>query len=578
MLLSLTSQAIAQDSYNDRAKKYIDQYGTLAIEEQKKNGIPAAITLGQGILETEAGASELMTVANNHFGIKCGNGWMGQTFSHTDDAPDECFKRYACVQDSYRDHSEHLKRNPRYAPLFSVPQTDYAGWAVCLKKCGYATNPQYAQNLIKIIEDFKLQEYTYTALGKATPVDLPSTPVSNKSIALDDESAEDTGKTVVADTIVAAKEQADIDPIKKIADSARSVISQMQAPAPQTDTVFTTNEGTDIAPIGKIADSANNMISHAHASGLQTDTVAATASNNYENSKLITVNGLKAFYAYKDEMLLQYAMKFNIRYPKLLEMNDLPDAPLAFNAYVYVEKKRGSGTHTQHAVKEGETMLMISQIEGIQLKRLQVLNLFQPGEEPAAGTILELQFPARKKPLVMGSEIASAKKENAPARITAHPVQQCNDYVAAANIPTAEPKPLQKPVQAAVKNVAAITTAQQKPIAEVTESADTAEDIEETADGKKKEDLTALKAELDKEVYADDSKLAVKKATVAAPAKPLTPEAPLAGKKAEKYYKVKKGDTAFSIAKRNNVSLDDLMKWNKIKSGVKVGQLLQVKE
>jgi hypothetical protein len=369
VLLSGAVKSAAQDSYDDRAKKYIDQYSTLAIEEQRKNGIPAAITLGQGILETEAGASDLMTIANNHFGIKCGNDWMGATFSHTDDAPDECFKKYKCVQDSYRDHSEHLKRNPRYAPLFSLSQTDYAAWAVCLKKCGYATNPQYAQKLIKIIEDYKLQEYTYTALGKTTPLDYPAVHTSNTDIILKDEPADDTDKALVTDTNATADEEPDIDAIKKVADSAKNVISHLQASTPQTDA----------------------------------ETVAG-ANNNYENSKLITVNGLKAFYAYKDEMLLQYAVKFNVRYPKLLEMNDLPDAPLAFNTYIYVEKKHSSGTHTEHEVKDGETMLMISQTEGIQLKRLLALNLFQPGEEPATGTIVELQFPARKKPLLRVSE------------------------------------------------------------------------------------------------------------------------------------------------------------------------------
>ena len=135
LILLLPAGAGAQDAgYTERAKKYIDQYSTLAILEQKKSGIPASITLGQGILETEAGASELMTEANNHFGIKCKNGWQGPTYTHTDDAPDECFKKYTCAAASYEDHSALLKRNPRYAPLFSLPATDYVAWAKCLKK------------------------------------------------------------------------------------------------------------------------------------------------------------------------------------------------------------------------------------------------------------------------------------------------------------------------------------------------------------------------------------------------------------------------------------------------------------
>ena len=96
-MLFIAARVDAQDSYNDRVKKYIEQYNQLALAEQRMSGIPACITLGQGILETEAGGSELMTEANNHFGIKCNSRWDGPTFTHTDDAPNECFKKYTCV-------------------------------------------------------------------------------------------------------------------------------------------------------------------------------------------------------------------------------------------------------------------------------------------------------------------------------------------------------------------------------------------------------------------------------------------------------------------------------------------------
>jgi hypothetical protein len=169
----------AQDGFSDRARKYVEEYASLAMAEQRRSHVPAAITLGQGILETEAGISELMTEANNHFGIKCKNGWTGPTYTHTDDAPNECFKKYGCAADSYKDHSDHLKRNQRYSVLFTLKQEDYRNWAVCLKKCGYATNPQYAQRLIKIIEDYGLQQYTLSAFDSSILNNYKNNPVAS---------------------------------------------------------------------------------------------------------------------------------------------------------------------------------------------------------------------------------------------------------------------------------------------------------------------------------------------------------------------------------------------------------------
>ena len=135
------------------------------MQEQKRSGIPASITLAQGIHETSAGNSELATNANNHFGIKCKKSWTGETYSYTDDAPDECFRKYGSPEQSYVDHSDYLSTSPRYAVLFTYKPTDYASWAHGLKKCGYATNPRYAQILIRLVEEYQLQEYTYAAIN-----------------------------------------------------------------------------------------------------------------------------------------------------------------------------------------------------------------------------------------------------------------------------------------------------------------------------------------------------------------------------------------------------------------------------
>jgi LysM repeat protein len=146
------------------AQEYVQKYKDLAIEEMQRSGVPAAITLAQGLLETENGNSDLLKQSNNHFGIKCKSNWTAETVSHDDDAPGECFRKYSCAEDSYRDHSNFLRNSNRYASLFNLDPTDYKAWAYGLSKAGYATNPRYPQILIKNIENNNLEQYTLDGL------------------------------------------------------------------------------------------------------------------------------------------------------------------------------------------------------------------------------------------------------------------------------------------------------------------------------------------------------------------------------------------------------------------------------
>ncbi len=139
-------------------QEYIDQYRSWAIDEMKRSGIPASITLAQGMLESNNGNSTLATKGNNHFGIKC-HDWKGKSMRHDDDKRNECFRKYKSVRDSYIDHTNFLMNAPRYSFLFGLDQTDYKGWARGLKKAGYATSPTYASALIRIIEDHELDQY-----------------------------------------------------------------------------------------------------------------------------------------------------------------------------------------------------------------------------------------------------------------------------------------------------------------------------------------------------------------------------------------------------------------------------------
>jgi LysM repeat protein len=148
---------------------YINAYKKLAMEEMQRTGIPASIKLAQGIHETSAGKSELVLKSNNHFGIKCKSYWTGKKVYHDDDARGECFRSYVEAGDSYRDHSDFLKGGERYSFLFKLDPTDYRSWAYGLKKAGYATNPKYAPIIVKLIEQYNLQQYSLIAMGKLSP-------------------------------------------------------------------------------------------------------------------------------------------------------------------------------------------------------------------------------------------------------------------------------------------------------------------------------------------------------------------------------------------------------------------------
>ncbi|MCR4603896.1 MAG: glucosaminidase domain-containing protein [Prevotella sp.] len=156
LLATMVLNASAQTS--QRYKQYIERYRDIAIEQMLKWKVPASITLAQGLLESAAGQSTLATEGNNHFGIKC-HGWTGRTVYRDDDRKNECFRAYSSAYESFEDHSRFLAKGQRYRKLFSLKITDYKGWARGLKAAGYATNPQYAQSLINIIESNGLSQY-----------------------------------------------------------------------------------------------------------------------------------------------------------------------------------------------------------------------------------------------------------------------------------------------------------------------------------------------------------------------------------------------------------------------------------
>lgn len=320
-MFMLTSTTFAQNE-ND-VLQYIENYKNFAMEEQLRSGVPAAITLAQGIHETGAGQSELATQANNHFGIKCKTTWNGATFLHDDDRKQECFRKYASAHDSYIDHSNFLRGSNRYHFLFDLEITDYKGWASGLKRAGYATNPAYVTMLVNLVEKYNLQQYTFDAQTKK----------------------------------------------------------------------FET-------PVAEVVPDNDNL-------------QANVAESNEMPSQY---KGLNGFWAKKGEMLLDKAVANNIRYARLLALNDIEDGPLQYDMFVFTEKKRKTGTEEFHIVKNGENMQMISQKEAMLLSNLYAFNNLESGQEPEVGEKLALQYKAYDAPKLKPKFLSTlpSKIQNTP--------------------------------------------------------------------------------------------------------------------------------------------------------------------
>ena len=157
--LILGLAAAAQRDAGSPQQHYISRYASIAVNEMYRSGVPASITLAQGIIESASGRSTLAVEGNNHFGIKCHSSWKGKTMRADDDRKNECFRVYGSPEESFRDHSDFLRYQDRYKFLFELKTTDYKGWAHGLKKAGYATDPSYAAKLIQCVEDYGLSRY-----------------------------------------------------------------------------------------------------------------------------------------------------------------------------------------------------------------------------------------------------------------------------------------------------------------------------------------------------------------------------------------------------------------------------------
>lgn len=331
---------------------YIDKYKDIAMTEMVKNKIPASITLAQGILESGNGRSVLATKGNNHFGIKCHDDWKGRTMRVDDDAPKECFRVYDKAEDSYRDHSQFLKRD-RYKDLFCLKITDYEGWAKGLKKAGYATLPTYASVLIKLIENYELYNYDEMVVsgkfkvkgqqsngGQQTKVDEQQTTVGGQhSMDKDKQKNENPRK----------KERKEKRIKKRIA------------------------RQSDVIPV--LAECA---------------VVGITDGNHYIRENF----GVKFIYTKENDSLQNLAAELGVYKYQLVKYNDLGNKKTFKDGEVlYIEPKRlrAADCHKYHIIQKGETLSLLSRLYAVQLDRLFKMNDLDENSVLSVGQIIRLR-------------------------------------------------------------------------------------------------------------------------------------------------------------------------------------------
>jgi LysM repeat protein len=328
------------------AEHYITAYSDAAVTDMARSGVPASITLAQGMFESDYGNSPLAREANNHFGIKCHKEWSGPTYHQDDDAPNECFRKYSDVWQSYADHSEFLRSRERYAGLFELNKTDYKGWAHGLKKAGYATNPHYAHRLIEIIERYDLTRFDQSGL------------VASRTFSKTDHPAE----PVRVDPPKAGDIQAD---------------ASMEKPRRAVPAV----SGRDNSPVRtwKIKKTA----SPGNSSG------AAMASADAGINK---INGVPYVVARDGDTWSKIAREYNVELWQVLEFNDaVKNDPVAVGDIVYLRNKKNKAESFTHTIAAGETLRDVAKRYGVKLSRLYKMNELAPGQEPQPGTKVYLQ-------------------------------------------------------------------------------------------------------------------------------------------------------------------------------------------
>lgn len=376
--------AFSQYTVEDRIYDYIDQYKDLAMREMELYKVPASITLAQAIYASKVGTNRQAMEANNHFGIMCHTSeWKGETFYETENhSSDYCFRKYATVEDSYRDHSLFLSQRSRYVKLFYYPITDYRSWAYGLKEAGYSGNPRYADTLISIIEKYYLMHYDrkvaqklgdttalkkvnapapemVTEAPKAAPAPKPTPPVATPATPAVTEKPQPKPEAPKTEPKPVEK-PAQPEPIKK---------EPVATTTPKTTNPPTTGVSSETEPypttLPKAAsvEGKNVFILDPYSVPFKQAYYPYTSRPVYENNKT------RFILAKRGDTYARLAASMQMSEKNLRAYNDVyDDSEPIEDEVIYLEMKSTKSPVEYHSLAAGDTYRYIAQKYGIQLK------------------------------------------------------------------------------------------------------------------------------------------------------------------------------------------------------------------
>ena len=360
-------------------QQYIERWAATAVREMYRSGVPASITLAQGILESRSGLSALAAEGNNHFGIKCHKDWKGKTMRVDDDRRNECFRVYPDAEDSFRDHSDFLRYWDRYKFLFDFDTKDYESWAYGLKKAGYATDPAYPQKLIQIIEENDLARFdsmTQAEAGRASSrsgasagkADKPETPAaSGKSSGKSSGSSEKASRP---SKVSKADERAAARAARRAARQERLAAEEVIPDRiPESPRVL-----EEARPVSK---------------------AAAEEFHFSLTRQVYTRNGVPFIFSVEGESYSSIAAAYNLFPKEILNINDLSsDQRLLPGTVVYLQQKKNQaekGLDKYIVEEDGENLRDICQRFAVRMASVNKLNGFAPGHVLREGDTIILR-------------------------------------------------------------------------------------------------------------------------------------------------------------------------------------------
>lgn len=550
--------------FSQTKKDYIYDYAKLAVNEMEVARIPASITLAQGILESRYGTSELASKSNNHFGIKCHKSWNGQSVKYDDDAKDECFRKYLTAAESFRDHSSFLSTRGRYSDLFKLSIYDYKGWAKGLRKAGYATNPKYADHLIKIIEEEQLYVFDRMASHEVDPY-----------IA-------SLRNNVRPNEVFVVKVE------EKKVDKPANKPSQQPVQTASVKKVITVQGGPAAAPEDDIVQSRDIFIE----------------------------NDIKAVFSFTKDTPAALAAMYDVPIKRLYKYNEWPEYlnEFTWGMKVYLQPKRSKSrdiSQLYHKVKQGETMYQIAQHYGIKTEKLYKWNLMSQDkrEQPRAGEMISLRKKVSVKPLLrrpqdkfsveqmpqqnQDKEVVVTSEATPQKAVTQKPTEQPVAKPQKPVIQQPQTEPTSKPATAQTGNQPQTTTEDPWATYPSTKTEEQRKAEEKTTTPKTNGqqqgsgrsiiyDNTPPVNQQPVKAYEPPKNQTKQKPQTSSNSTVLNPK-PATQPKPEvnntQYHKVVKGDTLYSLSKKYGVSVTQIKEWNNLSGNtIKLGQRLAIKK